>query len=168
MDVTTIRSMHDYDRWATGRILDCCSQIAPEEFTAETDLPWGSIRNQLVHQFIVHRRWLSWADGSLSGDQAYQLVADPEDYPDLQAVCSMWESVREQDAAFMQRLTSADLERVLKPESPDAGFSIPVWQVLTHIAHHSMQHRTETAMALTNIGVSPGDIDYIFFALEQN
>jgi uncharacterized damage-inducible protein DinB len=168
MSVTTIRAMNSYDAWANERILSCCAQITSDQFTAETDIPWGSIRAQLVHQFIVHRRWLSWADGSLCGEDAYQLAADPVDYPDLDSVRSMWESLNQQNQTFMERLTSEDLERHLTVESPEAGFSIPVSQVLLHICHHSMQHRTETAVALTRFGASPGDIDYIFFALQQS
>jgi uncharacterized damage-inducible protein DinB len=38
-----------------------------------------------------------------------------------------------------------------------------VLQLLTHAAHH----RGETAMLLSEIGGSPGDLDYIFFALER-
>lgn len=66
----------------------------------------------------------------------------------------------------MNQLTPEDLDRTLAVEIPGSEFTIPVWQMLVHIAHHSMQHRTETAMALTRFGASPGDIDDIFFAIE--
>jgi len=36
-------------------------------------------------------------------------------------------------------------------------------RLLTRAAHH----RGETAMLLSEIGRSPGDLDYIFFALER-
>jgi uncharacterized damage-inducible protein DinB len=168
MNLEMIRAIQRYNYWATEHMLTCSDQISTEEFVRDDDTPWGSIRNQLVHQFIVHRRWLSWMDGSLSGEEAYALRVDPADYPDLASVREMWESLREQDERFLQSLDESTLKRALNVEMPGSEFSIPVWQVMLHVAHHSMQHRTESAMSLTRLGASPGDIDYLFFALTRD
>ena len=167
MDVTTIRSLHEYDAWATERILSCCEQLSVEDLTGAAAVPWGSIRNQFVHTFIVHRRWLSWADGALSAEDAYALTADPMDYPHLDALREMWSDVQQQNRVFLNRITSELLLKPLQVERPGFAFSIPTWHVMMHIAHHGMQHRTESAVALTELGASPGDIDYLFFAMEQ-
>jgi uncharacterized damage-inducible protein DinB len=167
MNLEMIRATHGYNDWATEHVLKCCEQISAEEFVREDDTPWGSIRNQLVHQFIVHRRWLSWIDGSLSGEEAYALRADPLDYPDLASVRQMWDALREQNRRFLHSADKSALGRILSVEVPRSEFALPVWQIMLHIAHHSMQHRTETAMSLTHLGASPGDIDYIFYAIDQ-
>lgn len=163
--VDLIRNMHGYNEWATERILCCCDQLSPDEFCAEADVPWGSVRNQLVHMFIVHKRWLSWADGSLGGEEAYALQADPQDYPGTGSVRAMWSELNEQNQTFLRRLTPADLERVLQAGDE---FAVRVDQLLVHIAYHSMQHRTEVAMALTAAGHSPGDVDYLFYAIQKD
>jgi uncharacterized damage-inducible protein DinB len=167
MTVHVIGSTHGYNAWANRRILDCCDRIGADQLTQDDDSPWGSIRNQLIHQFIVHQRWLSWADGSLSGEEAYALQADPEDYPDADSIRSMWESVEKQTQRYLDRLTEDELNRELRVEYPGAEFAISTGEVMLHIAHHSMQHRTETSMALTRLGASPGDVDYLFYALER-
>jgi uncharacterized damage-inducible protein DinB len=168
MQVETIRSMHEYNRWANERVLECVARLHRDHFVEANDTPWGSIRNQQVHMFSVHRSWLSWADGSMSGEEAYALTADPEDYPDAEAVRAYWNDVWTQTDEFLKRMSVDDLTRVLSAEGPGFAIAIPVWQVMVHIANHSMQHRTETAMALTRLGQSPGDLDYIFYAFEEN
>jgi uncharacterized damage-inducible protein DinB len=165
MNLTMICAIYGYNAWATRRILDCCDQLSADQLKQEDDTPWGSIRNQLVHQFIVHRRWLSWADGSLSGEEAYALQADPADFPDADSIRMMWDSLEQQTQRYLDRLTEDELNRELRVEYPGAEFAISVGEMMLHIAHHSMQHRTETSMALTRLGVSPGDIDYLFYVL---
>jgi uncharacterized damage-inducible protein DinB len=41
-----------------------------------------------------------------------------------------------------------------------------IWQLLTIVVTHSMQHRAEAAEALTKIKRSPGNLDFIVFMRE--
>jgi uncharacterized damage-inducible protein DinB len=166
MEKEMIRSLLGYDSWANERVLACCDQLTQDQFLQEDVTPWGSIRSQFVHQFLIQRRWLSWADGSLSGEHAYALEADPADYPDLASIRQMWQVNDVQANDFAKRATSADLVRELRIEFPGFSMALPAWQALVHTCNHSMQHRTEVTVALTRFGASPGDVDYIFFALE--
>lgn len=166
METGMIRSLLAYDSWATERVLTCCDQLSNAQFIQDDVTPWGSIRNQFVHQLLIQRRWVSWVDGSLSGEDAYSLEDDPIEYPDVEAVRRMWHQVDVQTNDFVSRATETDLERELRVESAEFSLLLPAWQALVHIAQHSMQHRTEITVALTQFGASPGDIDYLFFALE--
>lgn len=38
---------------------------------------------------------------------------------------------------------------------------MPLWDMMWHVVNHSMQHRSEAAMALTALGRSPGDVDLL-------
>ena len=35
-----------------------------------------------------------------------------------------------------------------------------LWHILLHVAIHTVQHRAEAAQILTQIGQSPGDLDF--------
>jgi uncharacterized damage-inducible protein DinB len=37
------------------------------------------------------------------------------------------------------------------------------WHALAQLCMHSLQHRSEIAIALTRLGLNPGDMDFIFF-----
>ncbi len=43
----------------------------------------------------------------------------------------------------------------------------PRWQLLLHQANHQMQHRSEIALWLTQLGCSPGNLDMLFYLREQ-
>jgi uncharacterized damage-inducible protein DinB len=39
----------------------------------------------------------------------------------------------------------------------------PLWMIFMQLVNHSTQHRSEAAEALTMIGRSPGNLDFILF-----
>ena len=45
--------------------------------------------------------------------------------------------------------------------------SLPLGQMLLHVVNHGTQHRSEVAMLLTELGHSPGDLDFHLFLLQR-
>ncbi len=155
-----LRTLYGYNRWATGRLLDVTEQLAPEQFLAPGSISHGSVRDTLVHLVAAQRRWLSWWDGSLPGDEAYRLTLDPAHFPDLAAVRAVWEDVERQTQAFVAGLSDADAARDYTQTLPDGReWRMPLWQMMLHVANHGTQHRSEVATLLSGFGQSPGDLD---------
>ena len=163
-----IRNSYRYDEWATMKIFDAAGSLTPEQLDAQGSIPHGTIRQTLLHLLIVHKRFLSWWDGSLPAQEAYSLTANSVDYPDLASVHMLWEQIAEQTRAFVDGLHDVDAERHLSTTGPDGSdFGFPLWQMMQHIANHNTQHRSEIAVMLTKAGSSPGDIDLIFYQMES-
>ena len=45
-------------------------------------------------------------------------------------------------------------------------FETPLWQIVLHVVNHGTQFRGEAAMACTQLGASPGDLDLIAWLRE--
>ena len=45
-------------------------------------------------------------------------------------------------------------------------YTQPLWSLLSHLANHGTQHRSEAAAMLTILGRSPGNLDMIVFYRE--
>lgn len=69
----------------------------------------------------------------------------------------------------MNNLTDDQLNSVI-PYKTTKG--IPqervLWQMMAHLVNHGTQHKAEAAAMLTWFGQSPGDIDMIYFLIEND
>jgi uncharacterized damage-inducible protein DinB len=67
--------------------------------------------------------------------------------------------------SYLKGLVDADLERVVSYRSTEgAGYSAVLWKILVHLVNHGTLHRSEAAVRLTELGASPGDLDFIALA----
>ncbi len=164
MLLEAIQKLYQYNRWATGLVLDAAQGLALDELHTSGAAGHGSIRDTLLHMMDTQEGWLSWWDGSLSAEDAYSLKRNPEDYPDIGAVRELWETVEKQTEAFVTGLQEGDLARVYAHTLPDGSlWSMPLWQMMLHVANHGTQHRSEAAALLPGFGRSPGNLDLLFY-----
>ena len=162
MFADAVRDLYAYNRWATELVLDAAEKLTPEQLLAPGTAGHGSVRDTLVHFMRAQKGWLSWWDGSLSANDAYNLRWDPADYPDVAALRSLWASLEAQTEAFARGLSDADLARVYENTLPNGLVTrLLLSKMMLHVANHGTQHRSEVAAMLTDFGQSPGDLDYI-------
>jgi uncharacterized damage-inducible protein DinB len=164
-----LRTMFDYDHWATSRLLNVTAELTPEQLNAPGGAGHGSIRETFVHLISVKKRWLVWWDGSMELVDALSWTPDLDDYPDLAAVRAYWEEIEAQTAGFIAGLSDEDLERTYHAELP---WGLPptdftLWWMMLHVSNHGTQHRAEIAAMLTEAGHSPGDMDLLFYSFDQ-
>jgi uncharacterized damage-inducible protein DinB len=159
-----LRTYYGYNRWATERVLDATSGLPPEQLHLQGNAGRGSIHETLVHLIGAQRRWLSWWDGSLSAEAAYNMPLDPTDYPDVASLKRLWAEVERQTLAFVAGLKDEDPDRVYGFDLPNGQrWEMALWGMMLHVANHGVQHRAEVAAMLTGFGHSPGDMDLIFY-----
>lgn len=164
-----LRTLFEYDRWATGRLLDVAADLTPEQWNAPGGAGHRSIRETFVHLVSVKKRWLAWWDGSMPLAEALAWTPDLEAYPDLAAVRAYWDGIEGSTFRFLDGLSDEDLERSYHAELP---WGLPptdftLWWMMLHVANHGTQHRAEIAAMLTGAGHSPGDMDLLFYSFDQ-
>ncbi|MFN2277694.1 MAG: DinB family protein [Candidatus Promineifilaceae bacterium] len=154
-------TLFEYNQWANGRVLDQAEKVTDAQWTAEPDPEGRSLQEILAHYVRTERVWRLLS--------AHGMIRDG-DLPDIEELGTV-EALREfseAEAELMQVLLqdwsddSFD-EEVMVTRWDGKTYPIVRWQMLQHLLLHSMQHRSEAALLLTEFGHSAGDIDFLFF-----
>jgi uncharacterized damage-inducible protein DinB len=159
-----IRTLFDYNDWATSRLLNVAAQLAPEQLHAAPLSGHGSLWSTLVHtlgaMIIWRTRW--------EGESPSQMLS-PAEMPSFAALRDRWAI---EDATWQARLATLDDAALAAPlayrNTQGVSLGEPLWQILTHLVNHGTQHRSEIAAMMTILGHSPGDLDMIKFFRQRN
>ena len=158
-----VRTLHSYGIWANQRILNAATRLSQPQFTARSEGGYGSIRDTLVH--IAASDWLfleRWQGRSPTE------LRDPSEFPDITAVRARMDEVDAAKGGFIANLTEADLCRdVSYLNFQGETWSYPLWQQVLHTSNHGTQHRSEIGAQVTQLGESPGWLDFLVYIDEQ-
>ena len=169
MLATAIREAFAYNRWANERLLGVMDTLTPSELNREGAAGHGSARTTFVHLVQVHKGWLSWWDDSLTAEGAMRVRLNPDDYPDMAALRRVWGELDRQSEAFLATLDDAGVERGFSAPMPNGVVWSPqLWEMMLHVALHGQQHRSEIAALLTELGHSPGDLDFVRYQFARD
>jgi len=159
-----IAILYDYNYWANARVLDATAKVSREQFTAPARLSHGSLRGALVHALGTEIVWRSRCQDGLS---LPALPAESE-LPTLEALRARWTEEERTMRGYLASLTDEDLRAKLHyKNTKGVPFENVLWHVLAHVVNHGTQFRGEAAIALTEYGRSPGDLDMLVFFRER-
>ena len=117
------------------------------------------MRDVLYHTMFGHSLWLGrW--------QRRPAASFPpaDAFSNLAKLRSRWRPIEDESAAFVATLAGADLAAdVSFTSSSGLPFSHPLWVLLLTQVTHATQHRSEVALTLTDLGHSPGDLDFVVY-----
>lgn len=151
----------EYNTWANDKLFTCALDVSAEQLDQPSDYSCGSLRQTLYHIFAAQMMWRQICQFA---DQPPQ-VPPLADFSTIAALQQYQQAEDEKLHAFVRGLDEAQLMGTIARQHPRTGqtYELVRWHVLSHMIHHSAQHRSEAAWLLTNYGRSPGDIDFIFF-----
>ncbi len=161
MNKNDISTLVRFSFWANGRLLAACEHLTPDEFTGEvTPNPgWGSLRGVLVHTLDTEYGWRSTLQG-----QETSPILEASDFADVASLKARWELESAAWLDFVATLSDESLNQGYREETLDGP---RVWQTITHVIIHGIQHRAEAAFILTGRGYSPGELDFAVFLREN-
>ncbi len=153
-----VRSLFEYNEWANSRLLEAAAQVSEEELARERSVAFGSVHGILLHILASHVSWLIKWTGETPP------IARVEPGRVVPAISQSYRDAHERLLAFVGTLTDAHLDDVASLIDPQDGewrqWQRPLWQVMLSVGSHAMPHRGEAAMILSELGSSPGEIDY--------
>jgi uncharacterized damage-inducible protein DinB len=153
-----VRNLFAYNAWANDLVMQCVAKLHAADFMLETTLPFRSIREQARHLLDVQVWWHS------------VLAAVPYVEPPPPYTLSARDLVTLIDASgnalysYAAGLTEKKMERPVSARDDDGV--LHRWapsHLIVHIVNHGTQHRAELGVVLSDMGHSPGDVDYGHF-----
>ena len=160
MNVEFFRTLFDYNHWARDRLLAQVAQLSEAEYAAPRPLDYGSLRATLVHALAAEVAWLERWQGR-SPDR----LLDERDLPSLATLEERWAREEARTRAYLSGLAETDLSRQVDSVSvrTRTRYTSPLWALMAQLANHGTQHRSEVALVLTQLGHSPGDLDFLVY-----
>ncbi|HLF77320.1 MAG TPA: DinB family protein [Dehalococcoidia bacterium] len=155
MDIEYFRTLFDYNRWANARILDRSSEVAEADyFGPHPGLSFGNLHGTLVHLIGAEMTWLRRFTG-----QPAPRITEVE-MPDLAALVALRAEAEAGQVAYFATLTDSDVNRDNTYGLPNGGqMTHKLGHQMAHWVNHATQFRSEAAVRLTELGLSPGGLD---------
>lgn len=164
MRTNEIMTMYDYNYWANHRILQAATKISPKQFTARARMRYRSIRGALVQ--ILNTEW-QWRVRCEEGQTPFPLL-EAKNFSTAESLQEPWQEEEQTMRSYLAGLTDEDLQQ---PFHYTTTLGQPrediLWYSLSHVVYHGTQVRGEVAVELTECGVPPGGLEFIYF-LRQN
>jgi uncharacterized damage-inducible protein DinB len=162
MRASDILRLYDYSCWANRKLLAVIATIPDDEFTRSVSGSYGSIRNTLVHVLSAEWGWLDRCGGMPRGDRL-----NAEDFPSLQSVVDAWERVESAMRTFVANLHPDDINEEISFAFGGPTQSASRGDLIVHSVIHAVHHRGQIAVMLRELGHTPGNVDYLFYAAEH-
>lgn len=162
-----IQLHYRYNSASTAALLEALRALTREQYLAPGCSGHGSIRDTLAHLLTTQWGWFSWFDGSTEPARAMALRVAPEEVDALDDARRRWEAIDRQTGRCIGLLTEANLVQEWELAMPGRKLSLPLWQLLLHVANHGTHTRAQIVAALRRAGHAPGDYELFRFALAE-
>jgi len=154
-----LATLFDYTYWAHRRVLATAARLTDAQFTLRSVIVGRDLRATLVHTLDTECSWRLRLQGRPAAEWKKSLPLS--DYLNVAALADHWTRDEAEMRAWVASLDDAALAR---SADLDPKEQYPVWYYLVHMVTHSQQHRSEAAQLLTQLGQSPGDLDFLDYA----
>ena len=161
LGIEMFKTQFAYNAWASERVFGQAALVSLEQFNEPSVVGDHSLRQILFHMVEIERVWRLLAqEGQVEPSQ----LPSSESLPSAESMQAFQTQERQHMDVYLAHLQEADLAAQLTIKRWDCvELDVIRWHMLSHLLIHSMQHRSEAAVLLTQYGRSPGDIDFLFF-----
>ncbi|MDR3576762.1 MAG: DinB family protein [Anaerolineaceae bacterium] len=164
MNKSEIQTLFDYNYWANHSLLQSASILPEGLFQASYKISHGSLRGALVHVLAAEMVW------RLRCQEGVSLFALPgeNEFATLAILQQRWSEEEQLMRTFLSSLNDQTLSQSIKYNTTKGEpQQNPLWQLLVHVVNHGTQFRSEAAVAETDYGSSPGNLDFIYYLRQK-
>lgn len=159
----TVRDAHAWLRWLTGRTLEACAALPPDEFRREFPIGIGSVHATLVHLVGAERIWIAVLEGS----NAALSMPSHDELPDAAAIAAAWNDVRPRWDAYLARLDERELAAVRVRVRDGKEFRQSVADILMQVPTHALYHNAQLSFMFRSMGRTLPDSSWILWGRER-
>lgn len=158
-----IMTLFDYDRWATGKLLDVLGGIPEEVYRKNPGSSHGGIHGTLVHLIGACDVWLSRWHGESSTRQWKE-----EDFSSFSVLRQKWDDYQIRLVSFLKNLPDDRLNTPLSYKDMKGNpYSTALWKQMQHVVNHGSYHRGQIVTLLRILGMKAATTDLIYFYKEK-
>jgi uncharacterized damage-inducible protein DinB len=157
---TILTALYAYGEWANERLLTRAVRLSAVELGQKLTKGADAILPTFGHLVGADVRWLARWRGETPP------ALSPADFPTLDAVRDQWAELYRQRRSYLATLDESRLGEPIHWTRVEGPATITLWQAIVQCANHGTQHRSEIAAMLTELGHSPGDMDFSRYCLE--
>ncbi len=154
-------ALYTYNAYANKLVLDTTEKLTSDEFTRKSSPSHDSARGILTHMLECEAYFLSLCQG-------LPATVEEADLHDLNGIRRTWDELEQQQVNFLRMLPDADLTRPAQMQIRGRQLVLPIWQMLTQAVVHSIHHRGELSIVLTELGYPLPTLDIIGHFIQQS
>ncbi len=146
-----LRTLVDYNYWATHRVLDAVESLTTEQFTSDLGSSFKSVRDTLSHLHGSEWIWLSRLQG-----QSPRSFPAHDRFPDPASVRRAWTGVEADMRAYVDGLDEGAVDRVLDYRNlGGTATASRIAHIVQHMVNHGTYHRGQVTTMLRQLGAAP-------------
>ena len=162
-DIQTVRDMHDWLRWLTGRSMGACRGLSQEELHRTFPIGLGSVFETLLHLLGAEMVWI----GVLNGTADSVVWPEKSAYPDLDAIEKAWRTTRTDWDRYLRTLTPAECGRIVERVRDGKTYRQRAIDACLQVPTHALYHNAQLSFMLRSMGKSLPDSSWIGWARER-
>ena len=162
MNISELRDLFEFNRWAQEKTLDAAALLGPEKFSDTTS---GSISLRSVLQKLLAEEviWLArWEGHSLAE------IPDYSECADTAALMERWTYLWKRQASFIESVIEDDLGNPIHIRLKTGIETVqPLGETLTHVVNQATYLRGEAAVLIRQLGGTAPKVDLFTYRLDS-
>ncbi len=156
-----LSALHTYNAYANRLLFGEVCKLTDAQFTQQSSPSHNSIQQLLTHMLQCEAFFLAQCQGKALDVEGMGLSSQDK-------IRLEWEQIAQEQQNFIAALDDAGLYRPITIHLRGQQFIFPVWQLLTQALIHSIHHRGELSIVLTQLGYPLPTLDILLHFMEQN